>query len=112
MRRDGKVLIRVFLGGALQPDLVDLPDDELLRVAADDLSDLLGIFGEPCLAKIFRWHHAMPQYYIGHLDRLKRVRERLEKLPGLALAGNAYEGVGIPQCIRSGELAAELVLRK
>jgi protoporphyrinogen/coproporphyrinogen III oxidase len=107
---DGKVLIRVFLGGALQAEMLNLPDDELQRIACEELANLLGIRGEPCLSKIFRWPSAMPQYHLGHLQRLKRIDDRIAQLLGLALAGNAFSGVGIPQCIRSGETAAERVL--
>ncbi len=105
----GKVLIRVFFGGALQPEMLDLSDDELRRVAEEELANLLGIRGASCLSMIFRWQKAMPQYHLGHLDRLRLINDRLAPLPGLALAGNAYEGVGIPTCIRSGESAAESV---
>jgi protoporphyrinogen/coproporphyrinogen III oxidase len=108
---DGKVLIRVFLGGALQPEMVQKPDDELVQIASEELADLLGIGGQPSLTKIFRWHEAMPQYHLGHLDRLKRIKGRIAELPGIALAGNAFTGVGIPQCIRSGEQAAESACR-
>src|SRR5262249_44969549 len=107
---EGKVLIRVFLGGALQPEMLTRTDDELRRIAEEELGDLLGVSGSPCLSILFRWPTAMPQYHIGHLDRLARINAGLAKLPGLALAGNAYEGVGIPQCIKSGESAADRVI--
>jgi len=107
---DGKVLIRAFLGGALQPDMLELRDDELCRIAEEELRDLLGISGSPCLSLAFRWPAVMPQYHVGHLERLARINSAIAKLPGLALAGNAYEGVGIPQCIKSGESAAERVI--
>ena len=96
--------------GALQPELLERSDDELQKIAAEELRDLLGIRGTPELSLAFRWPQAMPQYHLGHLDRLKRIEERLKNLPGIALAGNAFEGVGLPQCIRSGEQAAERVL--
>ena len=105
---DGKVLIRVFLGGALQAELLGTVGRYQLRqIAEEELRDLLGITGEPCLSLVFRWRASMPQYHLGHLERLKPHQRLLDQLPGLALAGNAYEGVGIPQCIRSGEQAAE-----
>ena len=63
------------------------------------------------MSMAFRWPAAMPQYHMSHLDRLGRINAGLAKLPALALAGNAYEGVGIPQCIQSGETAAEQVNR-
>ena len=103
------MLVRVFLGGALQPEMLDLDDSQLRRIAEEELRDLLGISGAPCLSLVFRWPCAMPQYHLGHLDRLRRISDRLAQHPGLALAGNAYEGVGIPQCIRSGEAAAEKI---
>ncbi len=107
----GRVLIRVFLGGALQPELVDIPDEQLCRIAETELADLLRIAGGPSLSRVFRWRGAMPQYHLGHLDRLARIRDRLDQFPTLTLAGNAFEGVGIPQCIHSGEQAAEQVVR-
>ena len=100
----------MFLGGALQAELLDLDDMQLRKIAEDELRDLLGTTGEPCLSQVYRWRASMPQYHLGHLARLKRINDCLTQLPGLALAGNAYEGVGIPQCIRSGELAAEGIL--
>ncbi len=106
----GKVLIRVFLGGAMQPEMLRLADEELLQIAQEELQQLLGARGNPELKLLFRWHAAMPQYHLGHLERLARINQRLTQIPSLALAGNAYEGVGIPQCIRSGELAAQRVL--
>jgi oxygen-dependent protoporphyrinogen oxidase len=105
-----QVLIRVFVGGALRPELADLPDDELRQLALDELRDLLRITGEPLLTDIARWPASMPQYHVGHLDRVARIESLTARHPGLAFAGNAYHGVGIPQCIASGESAAEQVL--
>jgi oxygen-dependent protoporphyrinogen oxidase len=104
------VLIRAFIGGALQPELADLPDADLRRLALDELRDLLGITGEPLLTDIARWPHSMPQYHVGHLQRIARIEQLAARHPRLALAGNAYRGVGIPQCIASGESAAERLL--
>jgi len=103
------VLIRVFVGGALYPERVDLPDADLRQLALDELTDLLRISGEPLVADIARWPNSMPQYHVGHLDRVARIESLTARHPGLALAGNAYHGVGIPQCIASGETAAEQV---
>lgn len=104
------VLIRVFIGGALQAELVDLPDEQLRAIACEELGELLGIRDEPLKCHIVRWRNSMPQYHVGHGRLVDRIQRQVEQLGGLALAGNAYRGVGIPQCIRAGELAAEKLL--
>jgi oxygen-dependent protoporphyrinogen oxidase len=106
---DDCVLVRVFIGGALQPLLAELPDDDVRQIALEELRDLLQITGEPLLVDIARWPGSMPQYHVGHLDRVARIEQLAARHPKLALAGNAYRGVGIPQCIASGQRAAELV---
>jgi oxygen-dependent protoporphyrinogen oxidase len=105
----GQALLRAFIGGALQPEMFDFGPDELVSRACADLRDVLGIEQAPLFAEVSKWERSMPQYHLGHLERVKRIRERLASLPGLALAGNAYTGLGIPDCIRSGEAAADLV---
>jgi oxygen-dependent protoporphyrinogen oxidase len=104
---DGCVLLRAFIGGALQPELANLPDDELLAVARQELKEILGVRGAPLITQIGRWHQAMPQYHVGHLDLVAQIEARTATHAGLLLAGSAYRGVGVPQCIRSGEAAAE-----
>jgi oxygen-dependent protoporphyrinogen oxidase len=106
---DGSVLLRVFIGGALQADLLERDDPALARLAHDDVAALLGITGAPVLSRVWRHPRAMPQYEVGHLDRVAAIEARLEALPGLAVAGAAYRGVGIADCVRSGEAAAELL---
>jgi oxygen-dependent protoporphyrinogen oxidase len=106
----GKVLVRVFIGGACQREMLDQDDDSLRHVAHEELAKLLGIAGTPTLATITRWSNAMPQYHVGHVERVARIDESAAKYNGLSLAGNAYRGVGIPQCIHSGEQAAERTL--
>ena len=109
---DSDVLIRTFVGGSLQPELMDLTDDELRRLVLDELAELLTITGTPRFTDIARWPQSMPQYHVGHLARVERIERLAERWPGLALAGNAYRGVGIPQCISSGEAAAERIAAK
>ncbi len=106
---DDSVLFRIFIGGACQEELVSLSDDELFELAERELAELLGVRGEPQVRELVRWTGAMPQYHLGHLERVARIEDAASKLPSFALAGNAYRGVGIPFCIRSGELAAEHV---
>jgi oxygen-dependent protoporphyrinogen oxidase len=106
----GCVLVRVFLGGALDPEAVRLSDDALATLAHREASDLLGINGDPLLVQIDRWDAAMPQYHVGHADRVERIEAAVSRQPALALAGGAYRGVGIPQVIGSGRQAAEAVL--
>jgi oxygen-dependent protoporphyrinogen oxidase len=100
-------LLRVFVGGALQAGLLGQEDRSLLRLAHEEVAALLGITGEPVLSRVWRHPGTMAQYEVGHLDRIAAIESRLEALPGLALAGGAYRGVGIADCVRSGEAAAE-----
>lgn len=106
---EGYALIRVFVGRAGQ----DIPwnEDDLLALATEELKLTLGVTAKPLLSRVFLWDKAMPQYNLGHPDILKRIDTVLEKYPGLALAGNGYRGIGIPDCIHSGELAIEKVTR-
>jgi oxygen-dependent protoporphyrinogen oxidase len=100
-------LLRAFVGGALFPAKLGLDDARLVAEVRADLSDLLGAHGDPQWTLVTRYRESMPQYYVGHLDRVGRIEAALEELPGLALAGNAYRGTGIPDCIHSGEEAAD-----
>jgi oxygen-dependent protoporphyrinogen oxidase len=103
-------LVRGFVGRAGREAVVDLPDDELLTLVRRELRDILGITAEPVVARIYRWRRALPQYNLGHLDLLKQIDDRLTALPGIALCGAAYRGVGIPDCIQSGQSAADRTL--
>jgi oxygen-dependent protoporphyrinogen oxidase len=102
-------LLRVFVGGALQSEVLELSEAELLTAVFGDLRALLGIQKAPLFTEVSRWERSMPQYHVGHLARVQRIEQRLASLPNLALAGNAYSGLGIPDCIRSGETAAEVL---
>lgn len=106
---EDEILVRVFVGGARRPELVELSDESLRELVMRELRQLLGLRGEPKLFRLVRWRRAMPQYYQGHLARVGRIFEFAERHAGLALAGNAYRGAGIPDCIESGSRAAERI---
>jgi oxygen-dependent protoporphyrinogen oxidase len=106
----GKELLRVFVGGAHRPELAEMDDAQLRPLVLGELSRLLAIRGEPCYCRIAHWPGTMPQYHVGHLELVGRIEARLAALPNLKLAGNAYHGVGIPDCVHGGELAAERTL--
>lgn len=108
---DGATLFRVFIGRSGKSDPTRYSDESLIEMARTELRETLGITTDPRLTRVQRWHHGMPQYTLGHLDRLAAIEARLEQHPRLALAGAAYRGVGIPDCIASGEAAAERVMR-
>lgn len=103
---EGHVLLRAFAGGALQPEIFALDTAELVLRAEADLRELLGISGAPLFTEVAKWDRSMPQYEVGHLDRIAEIENEASKLPRLALAGNSYSGAGIPDCIRSGQVAA------
>jgi oxygen-dependent protoporphyrinogen oxidase len=107
---EGYVLLRIFIGRAGQ----DIPwnEQDLLALAKEELDLTLGITAEPTLSRVFLWDKAMPQYNLGHPEILKRIEAELQNHPGLALAGNGYRGIGIPDCIHSGELAVNKILEK
>jgi protoporphyrinogen/coproporphyrinogen III oxidase len=99
--------LRAFAGGALQPEVFALDEDEMVKRVEVDLRELLGIREDPRFIEVAKWERSMPQYEVGHLDRINEIEKLGNELPGLSLAGNAYRGAGIPDCIRSGEDAAE-----
>ncbi len=106
---DDHVLLRAFAGGALQPEMFAL--DNIETRIETDLRELLGISGDPLFAETAKWERSMPQYEVGHLDRVQAIENELDRLPGLTLAGNSYRGAGIPDCIRSGEIAADKIIK-
>ncbi len=106
---DGRVLLRTFVGGAMQPELFDLDDPALLGLVKEELQATLGVRGEPDFALVVRYPRAMPQFHVGHLDLVAEIERRTAQHPGLAIAGNAYHGVGIPDAVHSGEQAAERI---
>jgi oxygen-dependent protoporphyrinogen oxidase len=107
---DGRVLLRTFVGGVLQPELVELGDDELSDLVAEELKSLLGVGGIPDFVEVVRYRRMMPQYTLGHLDRVEEIERRVSEIPGLALAGSFLRGVGLPDCLASGMAAAASVL--
>jgi len=106
----GHVLLRAFMGGALDQHLLDRADDALAVVGRQELARLLNIEGDPLVCRLDRWRSAMPQFHVGHVALVQAIRERAAPFSGLELAGNAYDGAGIPHCIHSGEDAAERLL--
>jgi protoporphyrinogen/coproporphyrinogen III oxidase len=107
---DGHALLRVFLGGALQEAILGESDEHLVATARAQLEELLGARGEPRFVRVARYPKAMPQYHVGHLARVDAIERRLARHPGLALAGGAYRGVGIADCVRHAEEAATRAL--
>lgn len=105
-----RALIRCFLGGSRDELVLELPDEEILRIVRDELGQILRLKAEPLFTRVYRWRAAMAQYTVGHLDRLQRIEGLLKQLPGLALAGNGYRGIGVPDCVRSGEEAVQQIL--
>jgi len=108
----GRALIRCFLGGSRDERVLELPDEEIIRIVREELRQILRVSAEPLFARVCKWRAAMAQYTVGHLDRLERIERLRQQLPGLALAGNGYRGIGVPDCVRSGQEAAEQVLAR
>ena len=108
---DGGALVRVFFGRAGDEGWVDQPDEVLIAEARQELADVCGVDQAPAVTAVFRWPRGLPQYVIGHLDRMERISALVRNIPGVHLAGASYWGVGIPDCITSGWVAADMVLR-
>jgi oxygen-dependent protoporphyrinogen oxidase len=97
----GRVLYTCMVGGARRPDLVNLSEEQLVALAREELKDLAGVAASPSFTQAIRWMRGIPQYNVGHLERVTAIDEAVARLPGLHLAGNAYKGVGINDCIRN-----------
>jgi len=104
------VLLRAFVGGALQPDIFQLDEPEMVARVKSDLEQLLQIQGQPLFVESAKWSQSMPQYHVGHLERVSAIEAQLGSFGTIAVAGNSYRGAGIPDCIRSGETAAEKLM--
>lgn len=107
---EGKALVRAFVGRAGQQDILQRTDDALIEIVREELAEVLGITASPEIARIFHWDGGMPQYTMGHPERVAVLEEAVSGLPRLAVAGNMFRGVGLPDCIASGEAAAEKVV--
>lgn len=101
-----RIILRTFVGGAMQPEELDCSDDQLVAKVLAELKSILGVGGTPDFVRIAHYRRSMPQYTVGHLERVAKIRQLASTLPGVALAGNAFDGVGVPDAIASGESAA------
>lgn len=107
---ENRAIVRCFLGGARDEQILLATEDEILRIVHSELQQIIGLDAEPLFARVYKWKSAMAQYSVGHLERLQRIEALRQRLPGLALAGNGYSGIGVPDCVRSGAEAAGKVL--
>ena len=109
---EGKVLIRCFVGGASNAELVELSDEEMTAMVREELKDIMGIDAEPVLVKIYRWRRAMPQYNVGHEERVADIEGAVAEHPGLYLTGSAFRGIGISDTVREAEATAKKVFQR
>jgi oxygen-dependent protoporphyrinogen oxidase len=108
-----KVLLRCYVGRAGDEDAVSLPDDQLIRLVRRDLEELIGVTAAPAMTEITRLHRSMPQYPVGHVEAMRDFRRRLaEALPGVWAAGAAFDGIGLPDCVRQAKETAEQAIRE
>jgi protoporphyrinogen/coproporphyrinogen III oxidase len=106
----GRALLRCFLGGSRDPEALHLSDHDAVELCRRELGSILKLDAEPSFYRIYRWPQSMPQYEVGHAERVDAILRRLRNHPGLFVAGNAYSGIGISDCIRTAKLAAEHAL--
>ena len=107
---DDRALLRCFFAGSNAENIWQLSDDAIIAIVRNELQQILGLRAAPLFARVYKWKSAMAQSGIGHLDRLDRIERLRQQLPGLALAGNGYRGIGVPDCVRSGNEAAKQVV--
>jgi len=107
---EDRALLRCFFAGSNAENIWQLSDDAIIAVVRDELQQILGLRAEPLFATVYKWKSAMAQYGVGHLERLHRIERLRQKLPKLALAGNGYRGIGVPDCVRSGQEAVKQLL--
>jgi oxygen-dependent protoporphyrinogen oxidase len=106
---ESRLLLRLFLGGAEDPEVLGQSDDAVVETVRDELRDIMGVTETPVFARVSRWPRSMAQYTVGHGARLEAIEDRRRHLPGLYMAGNAYYGIGIPDCVRMGKQVAEAI---
>jgi oxygen-dependent protoporphyrinogen oxidase len=107
---ENRAIIRCFLGGARDEQILEESGEQILNIARGELKQIVGLTAEPLFTRVYKWKAAMAQYSVGHLERLRRIEALRQKLPGLALAGNGFNGIGVPDCVRSGTEAASRAL--
>jgi oxygen-dependent protoporphyrinogen oxidase len=108
---EDKGLLRCFLGGSMDEAALALSDGEVENIVRRELKSILRLDTEPRFTRVYRWRRAMAQYSVGHLDRVTRIEAAAERLPAFAIAGNCFRGIGVPDCIRSGQHAAASVAK-
>ena len=108
---EGYAMIRAFVGGPHNQALAEQHDDEMIGNVRSELRQIMGVEAEPEKAWVFRWLRGMPQYTLGHLERLEFIDSRLEEHPGLYVCGNSYRGIGTGDCMNSGEQAVDRALQ-
>ncbi len=106
---DDRYLLRVFLGGAQDEEVLSWTDEQILGTVRNELRQIIGLTAEPRFTRVYRWQRSMAQYEVGHLERVAEIDRLTKALPGLSLAGNAYKGIGVPDCVRMGMEAAEKI---
>ena len=99
-------IIRVFVGGAMQPELLEQSDESLIKMVRTELEDLIGMKGRESISRVVRWNNAMPQYHVGHLDRVKAIEDAARQIPHLSLVSNALRGVGIAPVVAAAKQTA------
>jgi oxygen-dependent protoporphyrinogen oxidase len=107
----GTTVLRCFLGGMDDAAILSESDDAVTAAVLSELHEIVGFAAEPLFRRIFRWPRSMAQYTVGHAQRLAEIETRATEIPGFQLAGNAYQGIGIPDCIRMGKRAAECLAK-
>jgi oxygen-dependent protoporphyrinogen oxidase len=104
---DNKALVRCFLGGAKDQGVLKMNDEEITALVRKELKQITGLTADPWFVKVYRWDRAMAQYTPGHLERIERIGATLKQMQNLAIAGNFYKGIGVPDCVRTGKEAAQ-----
>ncbi len=107
---ENRAIIRCFLGGARDERILLSSEADILEIVRAELRQIIALHAEPLFARVYKWNSAMAQYSVGHLERLQRIESLRQNLHGLALAGNGYNGIGVPDCVRSGVEGAGKVL--
>lgn len=107
---DDRALIRCFIGSSVADQMFDQAEADIASAVEQELKSILGIHTSPRFARVYKWRKAMAQYTVGHSARIARIKSLVARMPGFALAGNAYSGIGVPDCVRTGKEAVEKVL--